>query len=82
MQTFTVNKILRRYGCPPLAWTHPATGVRLRSMRRDAKRYEWAQPGDMVHVDIKKLSQIPDGGGHKIVGRAQGRRNRRRGVGS
>lgn len=29
----TVHKILHRYGCPPLAWTDPATGVRLRAGR-------------------------------------------------
>ncbi len=32
-------------------------------------------PGDLVHVDIKKLGNIPDGGGHKIHGRATGGRN-------
>ena len=81
MQPSTVQKILRRYGCPPLAWTDPATGVRLRSVRRNARRYEWANPGELVHVDIKKLGRIPDGGGHKVLGRALGKRNRRRGVG-
>ncbi|MDT9595411.1 leucine zipper domain-containing protein, partial [Nocardioides zeae] len=42
MQPSTVHKILRRYGSPPLAWTDPASGVRLRSSRRQVKRYEWA----------------------------------------
>ena len=71
----TVAKILARYGCPPLAWTDPATGVRLR--RRPApQRYEWAAPGDLVHVDIKKLGRIPDGGGHRTVGRQTGKKNR------
>ena len=81
MQPSTVHKILRRYGCPPLAWTDPATGVRLRSTRRNVRRYEWANPGELVHVDIKKLGRIPDGGGHKVLGRALGKRNRRRGEG-
>lgn len=81
MHPSTVHKILRRYGCPPLAWTDPATGVRLRSTRRNVRRYEWANPGELVHVDIKKLGRIPDGGGHKVLGRAMGKRNRRRGVG-
>jgi len=81
MQPSTVHKILHRYGCPPLAWTDPATGVRLRSSRRQVSRYEWANPGELVHVDIKKLGRIPDGGGHKVLGRALGKRNRRRGVG-
>jgi transposase InsO family protein len=77
----TVHKILRRYGCPPLAWTDPATGVRLRRGRRQVRRYEHAEPGDLVHVDVKKLGRIPDGGGHKVLGRARGKRDRRRGMG-
>jgi transposase InsO family protein len=76
----TVHKILRRYGCPPLAWTDPATGVRLRG-RPKPRRYEHAAPGDLVHVDVKKLGRIPDGGGHKALGRARGKRNRARGMG-
>ena len=76
----TVHKILTRYRCPQLAWTDPATGVRLRG-RTPARRYQHAQPGDLVHVDIKKLGRIPDGGGHKVLGRAAGRRDRRRGMG-
>jgi transposase InsO family protein len=81
LQPSTVHKILRRYGCPPLVWTDPATGVRLRSIRRNVRRYEWANPGELVHVDIKKLGRIPNGGGHKVLGRALGKRDRRRGMG-
>ncbi len=33
-------------------------------------------PGDLLHVDVKKLGNIPDGGGWRFVGRAQGDRNR------
>jgi hypothetical protein len=39
------------------------------------RRYERERPGELVHVDIKKLGNIPDGGGHKTLGRATGRRN-------
>lgn len=38
-------------------------------LREPVNRYEWARPGDMVHVDVKKLGRIPDGGGHRIHGR-------------
>lgn len=76
----TVHKVLRRYGCPPLAWTDPATGVRLRATPKP-RRYEHAAPGDLVHVDVKKLGRIPDGGGHKVLGRAKGKRDRARGMG-
>src|SRR5699024_5453433 len=37
-------------------------------------RYEHDEPGDLVHVDVKKLGRIPDGGGHRAHGRAQGHR--------
>ena len=77
----TVHKILHRYGCPPLAWTDPATGTRTRSSRREPRSYTHQAPGDLVHVDVKKLGRIPDGGGHKMLGRQAGRRNRRTGTG-
>jgi transposase len=77
----TVHKILRRYGCPPLTWTDPATGVRIKWVRRKVIRYVHDAPGDLVHVDIKKLGRIPDGGGHKVLGRPGGRRNQRTGTG-
>ena len=81
MTVSTVHKILRRYGCPPLAWTDPATGVRIKWARKKANSYVHDAPGDLVHVDIKKLGRIPDGGGWRFLGRAEGKRNRRRGVG-
>jgi transposase InsO family protein len=74
----TVHKILTRYGCPPLRWVDPATGTRIRG-RGPVVRYEHAAPGDLVHVDIKKLGKIPDGGGHRVLGRARGAKNTRRG---
>ena len=40
------------------------------------RRYEHDKPGAMIHVDVKKLGNIPDGGGWRYVGRAQGSRNR------
>ncbi|GAA3582526.1 hypothetical protein GCM10022222_79110 [Amycolatopsis ultiminotia] len=39
------------------------------------RRYERAAPGELVHVDIKKLGNIPDGGGHRAVGRQTGQRH-------
>ena len=32
-------------------------------------RYEWPCPGDLVHLDVKKLGRIPKGGGHRVRGR-------------
>ena len=74
LQPSTVHKILHRYGCPPLSWTDPATGVRIRAGRRKVNRYQWANPGELVHVDIKKLGRIQDGGGWRFLGRAEGKR--------
>lgn len=75
MHPSTVHKILTRYRCLRLSWTDPATGAPVRAQRRKVRRYEHAAPGDLVHVDVKKLGRIPDGGGHKIHGRARGKKN-------
>jgi transposase InsO family protein len=40
------------------------------------RRYEHDHPGSLLHVDVKKLGNVPDGGGWRYVGRAQGRRNK------
>src|SRR5262249_11516069 len=64
----TVHKVLTRYGCPPLACLDRGSGRRIR-------RYERARPGGLVHVDVKKLGNIPDGGGWRIHGRQAGKRN-------
>jgi transposase InsO family protein len=65
----TVHKVLTRYGCPPLAHLDRGTGAPVR-------RYERSRPGELVHVDVKKLGNIPDGGGHRVQGQAPGRHNR------
>jgi transposase InsO family protein len=72
----TVARVLARYGCPPLRFIDPATGVRIKTSRRPVLRYEHPAPGDLVHVDTKKLGRIPDGGGHRTLGPAAGKRNR------
>lgn len=40
------------------------------------RRYEHDNPGSMIHVDVTKFGNIPDGGGRRYVGRQQGNRNR------
>jgi transposase InsO family protein len=65
----TVHQVLVRCRINRLAHVDRATGEPVR-------RYEHAAPGDLLHVDVKKLGNIPDGGGWRYVGRAQGRRNR------
>jgi transposase InsO family protein len=41
------------------------------------RRYEHESPGSLIHVDVTKFGNIPDGGGHRYVGRQQGARNQR-----
>jgi transposase InsO family protein len=41
------------------------------------RRYEHDHPGALIHVDVTKFGNIPDGGGHRYVGRQQGDRNKR-----
>lgn len=75
----TVGKVLNRYRMPRLACLDQGTGLPVR--KPAPQRYEHENAGDLVHVDIKKLGRIPDGGGHRALGRAKGRRNRRVGTG-
>lgn len=64
----TVHRVLTRYRLCRLTCQDRATG-------RPIRRYEHPAPGDLVHVDIKKLGNIPDGGGHQAHGRQAGGRN-------
>ncbi|MCH0543509.1 IS481 family transposase, partial [Streptomyces sp. MUM 203J] len=65
----TVHRVLARFGLARLTHLDRATG-------RVIRRYERERPGELVHVDIKKLGNIPDGGGHKVLGRQAGRKTR------
>ena len=70
----TVSKVLARYRVPLLGHIDLNTGVRVRKAK--PVRFERENPGDLVHVDVKKLGRIPDGGGHRTLGRAKGKKNR------
>jgi transposase InsO family protein len=65
----TVHAVLVRCGINRLSHIDRATGEPIR-------RYEHEKPGDLLHVDVKKLGKVPDGGGWRYVGRQQGRKNR------
>ncbi len=62
----TVHRILTRHHLHRLAWLDRPTGTLIR-------RYERERPGELIHIDVKKLGRIPDGGGHKVRGREAGR---------
>ncbi|WP_405850328.1 IS481 family transposase [Streptomyces niveus] len=66
LPTSTVHRILARHGLNRLAWLDRPTGQTIR-------RYERDHPGELIHVDVKKLGRIPDGGGHRVRGRDAGR---------
>ncbi|WP_061294046.1 IS481 family transposase [Herbidospora cretacea] len=72
----TITRILRRHGVPPLAMCDPLTGSLIRASRKSDRRYEHPAPGDMIHLDVKKLGRIPDGGGHRAHGRERSPRGR------
>jgi transposase len=64
----TAGAVLRRCGINRLA--------RLERRERQVVRYEHPAPGELLHADVKKLGNIPAGGGWRFVGRAQGKSNR------
>jgi transposase InsO family protein len=67
----TVGAILRRHQVPLLHTCDPLTGEVIRASKATAVRYERDTPGDLVHVDVKKVGRIPDGGGWKAHGRGE-----------
>jgi transposase InsO family protein len=65
----TVHAVLVRCRINRLSHVDRITGEPIR-------RYEHPHPGAMIHVDVKKLGNIPDGGGWRFTGRHQGYQNR------
>ncbi|WP_407341859.1 IS481 family transposase [Pengzhenrongella phosphoraccumulans] len=74
----TISRVLRRAGVPYLWQCDPITGDVIRASKATARRYEHDRPGDLVHLDVKKIGRIPDGGGWKSHGRAAGSTSLRR----
>lgn len=69
MQASTVHAVLVRCRINRLSGIDRATGEPLR-------RYEHDHPGSLIHVDVTKFGNIPDGGGWRYVGKQQGKSNR------
>ena len=63
----TVYAILRREGLGRLDRLEP---------RAPVIRYERDRPGELVHLDTKRLGRIGDGGGHRVHGRSEAVRHR------
>ena len=68
----TVSRVLARHRVPRLCALDPLTGQVIRASKATAVRYERERPGELVHMDVKKLGKIPDGGGWRARGRAAG----------
>jgi transposase InsO family protein len=66
----TVSRVLARRRVPRLCMLDPLTGQVIRASKTTAIRYERDRPGELVHMDVKKLGRIPDGGGWRVHGRA------------
>ena len=64
----TASRLIARAGLPHLHELDPVTGIRIRASRRTQVRYEHPAAGDLIHVDVKKLGRIPDGGGWRVDG--------------
>ena len=65
----TVYAVLRRQGLSRLSHMDRPTAIPV--------RYERDRPGELVHIDVKKLGRIPAGGGHRLRGRAAARPSHR-----
>ena len=63
----TVSRVLKRLGLSKLSALEPAEPVR---------RYEREHPGELIHVDIKKLGRF-ERTGHRITGDRKGQSNSR-----
>jgi hypothetical protein len=57
----TISAVLRRHGLSRLTHLDRPSAV--------VVRYERERPGELLHVDVKKLGRIPPGGGHRAIGR-------------
>ena len=76
----TVGRVIARAGLPALADLDALTGEPVRRGPASRVRYERARPGELVHLDVKRVGRIPDGGGWRAHGRAA-RPNHHRGPG-
>jgi transposase InsO family protein len=69
MSASTVHAVLVRCRLSRLTYIDRVTG-------EPARRYERSRPGELLHVDVTKYGNVPDGGGWRYLGRAQGNWNR------
>jgi len=66
----TVGRVIRRHGMAALRDLDALTGTPVRRGPVSRVRYERDHPGELIHIDVKKLGRIRDGGGWRARGRA------------
>jgi transposase InsO family protein len=71
----TIGRVLCRHQVPALSAIDAITGEPVRR-RHSGIRYEHPHPGDLLHIDVKKLGRVPDGGGWRLHGRREDVRGR------
>ncbi len=64
----TVSRVLARHRVPHLCDLDPITGQLIRASKATTHTYERERPGELVHMDVKKLGKIPEGGGWRAEG--------------
>lgn len=60
MALSTVSGILQRIGLGKISRLEPP---------EPPNRYERSRPGELIHIDVKKLVRIERGAGHRVTGR-------------
>ena len=63
-----MSRVVARQGLPKLAVLDPITAEVIRASKVTAIRYERDRPGELVHMDVKKLGRISHGGGWRVHG--------------
>ena len=74
----TVGRVLRRNRMPHLSMLDALTGIPVRRGPATRVRYERERPGELIHIDVKKLGRIPAGGGWRATGRGYRPASKRR----
>ena len=72
MAASTVGRVIARHRLPRLCELDALTGEPVRRGPVSPVRYERERPGELIHIDVKKLGRIPEGGGWRARGRRTG----------
>lgn len=67
----TVGRVIARHRMPLLRELDALTGEPVRRGPVSGVRYERERPGELIHIDVKKLGRIPEGGGWRAHGRGE-----------